>query len=473
MKKPKLFLKHEASPFQNRESRLRHDFNWDSLMQNFNGIFGYIDDFFVEIKQKMNEYDKQMNEYHERFNNDAASSSIDEVKNARKPLFKEPYVTLGERLNDMDNSLDVSDLSPQNIIKPEYQAGIARIKNEIDPKDFNILMITDTHWEENYNASRPYAAYGRTKYYDSLNHLSNAQQLDNMVDAFVCSGDNTESGARSLDVIRHEAKEFYLKASFNTAPTFLLLGNHDPGGSRLLNYGYDKAALPMDDYLHQNDFKKIWDTKESNYGEIRNGDSLYFYKDFPDKKIRLIGINTNDINETPTDDGFEKWLPIWTEAMQQEQLEWLANNAFKNVPEDYHVMVFGHAHLDPSLDGTNPNNHEHHINFDIMLNILNAFKNGKSYTASSTEEDYQVDFNVDFSEQGPRTLVGYFCGHVHQQLVKEYAGIKNYIFDNSFFEDTYDGTEKQDSWACIGIDTANRKIKVYGFGRTTDQEYVY
>lgn len=108
-----------------------------------------------------------------------------------------------------------------------------------------------------------------------------------------------------------------------------------------------------------------------------------------------------------------------------------------------------------------------------MLNLLNAFKNGQDYSGVSSIADFNVSVNAEFSAQGPRTLVGYFCGHLHQQIVKEYAGIKNYVFDNSFFEDTDDGTEKQDSWAVIAIDTANRKIKIYGFGRTTDQTYDY
>lgn len=381
---------------------------------------------------------------------------------------------LSDRLNEMEDGYgQVNKAIPDSTLQEAYKVGIDRTKSKMKSTDFNIGFITDTHWEENYDANRPYASYGRTKYYDSLNHLSNIQQLDGLVDTFICGGDNTESGSRSLDVIKKQSEIFALKASTVESDHFMLLGNHDQGSSRLINYGYEKDQLPFDDYIHQDDIKELWNINDNENGELRDGDSLYFYKDYPDKKIRLIGINTNDDPEIKTDGGYEKYLPIWLEAVRQKQLDWLANTALQNVPKDYHVVVFGHAHLDPSLDGSNPNNPERHVNFDILLNLLNAFKNGQDYSGVSSIADFNVSINADFSGQGPRTLVGYFCGHVHQQMVNEYAGIKNYIFDNSFFEDTDDGTEKQDSWAVIAIDTANRKIKIYGFGRTTDQTYDY
>ncbi|ANJ12793.1 metallophosphoesterase family protein [Lactiplantibacillus plantarum] len=381
---------------------------------------------------------------------------------------------LSDRLNEIEDGYgQVNRAIPDSTLQEAYKAGIDRTKSKMKSTDFNIGFITDTHWEENYNASRPYAAYGRTKYYDSLNHLSNIQQLDGLVDTFICGGDNTESGSRSLDVIKKQSEIFALKASTVESDHFMLLGNHDQGSSRLINYGYEKDQLPFDDYIHQDDIKELWSTNDNENGELRDGDSLYFYKDYPDKKIRLIGINTNDDPEIKTDGGYEKYLPIWLEAVRQKQLDWLANTALQNVPEDYHVVVFGHAHLDPSVDGSNPNNPERHVNFDILLNLLNAFKNGQDYSGVSSIADFNVSVNAEFSGQGPRTLVGYFCGHLHKQIVNEYAGIKNYVFDNSFFEDTDDGTEKQDSWAVIAIDTANRKIKIYGFGRTTDQTYDY
>ena len=405
---------------------------------------------------------------------DPGGTLLKEVIDARKPINDDAYPSLGNRLNAMEDGYDqVNKAIPDSILQEAYKSGIDRTESKIKSTDFNIGFITDTHWEENYNASRPYAANGRTNYYDSLNHLSNIQQLDGLVDTFICGGDNTESGSRSLDIIKKQSEIFALKASTVESDNFILLGNHDQGSSRLINYGYQKDKLPFDDYMHQDDIKELWSTNYNENGELRDGDSLYFYKDYPDKKIRLIGINTNDDPEIETDDGYEKYLPIWLEAIRQKQLDWLAKTALQNVPEDYHVVVFGHAHLDPSPDGSDPNNPERHVNFDILLNLLNAFKNGQDYSGVSSITDFNVSVNAEFSKQGPRTLVGYFCGHVHQQRVNEYAGIKNYIFDNSFFEGTDDGTEKQDSWAVIAIDTANRKIKIYGFGRTTDQTYDY
>lgn len=443
-------------------------------------------DWVSNLNKIIDKYSQWVNEAHsswEEFvdSNKEIIKSIDpggtllaEIIDARKPINDDAYPSLGNRLNAMEDGYDqVNKAIPDSKIREAYKLGIERTKSKIKNTDFNIGFITDTHWEENYDANRPYEVYGRTKYYDSLNHLSNIQKLDGLVDTFICGGDNTESGSRSLDIIKKQSEIFALKASTVESDNFLLLGNHDQGSSRLINYGYDKTQLPFDDYIHQDDIKELWSTNYNENGELRDGDSLYFYKDYPDKKIRLIGINTNDDPEIKTDDGYEKYLPIWLEAVRQQQLDWLANTALRNVPEDYHVVVFGHAHLDPSLDGSSHNNPERHVNFDILLNMLNAFKNGQDYSGVSSIADFNVSVNAEFSKQGPRTLVGYFCGHVHQQLVREYAGIKNYIFDNSFFEGTDDGTEKQDSWAVIAIDTANRKIKIYGFGRTTDQTYDY
>ncbi|MBF7115837.1 hypothetical protein ITQ90_10445, partial [Pediococcus pentosaceus] len=105
-------------------------------------------------------------------------------------------------------------------------------------------------------------------------------------------------------------------------------------------------------------------------------------------------------------------------------------------------------------------------------------KNGTSGTLTSSTTDFPV--NVDYSFANKGTLIGVFAGHTHTEEYRVINGI-NYVQNlnsvgcagNAEDRILYFDTKDEDSWSVIGIDTANKKVKLTKFGRGTDLDFTY
>ncbi|MFB8538213.1 BppU family phage baseplate upper protein [Enterococcus thailandicus] len=394
---------------------------------------------------------------------------LTEVIEARSNEFGETFSRLKNRINSFDAYEIEENSNYGNDIREEFLHALDELKNSLDTTKFNLLMCTDTHYEERYE---PYYEASNL----SLSHVSNAQYLSDVVDATVFNGDNCQSDSYELSMVLKQYETFVNKVlNFDSkSDVFLNIGNHCDGSGRAATHIRGRTLTP-DQIITDDMFKQLFRTSELRNKEKRlNNNSLYMFKDYEDKKIRLIMLNSEDIPETLTaENGRLKWMRWLTHSYSNEQLDWLATTALMNVPDDYHVMIVAHCPLQFGWDMASSTHH----NQELVLGILKAFRDGETYQGRSTDPDEEFSAIVDVSyvSQGPRNLIGFFAGHLHNERNYVVDGINNITCDSSIPDDDIRqiGKLNEDSQSIIQIDTQSRKINIIGFGAAQNRSYTY
>ena len=374
-------------------------------------------------------------------------NQINELKNQQKDLVGE--VT-------MDGSLQIGGESP----RPVFASSLAGIRNKIDKTNFNVLHMTDVHTDYGYNAG----AYTVAQYFWS--HITNIQTLQELADVAIYNGDNADCYLKDKEQSMIQQKKFAIKALRKASiPTFINVGNHD-NGSPSWKRDFNGKVFP-ENIITNEEFKDFYSTKEKLFDEVREEDSLYFYKDFPDKKIRVVGINTNDNNQDVLNsDGSYKYGSHDHFAVQEKQLKWLADVALK-IPADYQVLMFGHCPLQADIFD----------NRECIVNIIESFILGTNQPIKSVLADHEVDFTTSFSAQGPQTFIGYICGHYHDEGFNTFGNSVKFTqarcLNSCFNDETLINTENEDAWSVVSVDTDVKKVDLIGFGRATDRSFTY
>lgn len=347
--------------------------------------------------------------------------------------------------------------------KPFFKQSLEEFISNCDTSKFNMSIITDTHWDDVIETSYPSGNV-------SVSHYSNFLALNKVSDVQVVNGDNYDCRHLDLDASRlsYEALVSKLYDRELENDLFINLGNHDDGSDRFkLGYKYKNS-----DFFTEEQLKDITRTKDLKFGEKRkNGDSLYWYKDYPEHKIRVIGLWSQDMPEGLTDaEGNAKYKRIHTHAFRQEQLDWLANVALKNLASGYQVIITSHVPLYHGWQVTD----NAPINHDIVGGIIHAFMSGSAFTGNSTKTDFEINISADFSSQGPRKLVGWFSGHNHFYARYNWEGINIVIIDFSAGNNSGDlGTDKEDAISMIEVDTKTNAVTIKGWGRAASSSYTY
>ncbi len=249
-------------------------------------------------------------------------------------------------------------------------------------------------------------------------------------------------------------------------PVFRIKGNHDDN-----RWG---VQINSDSSLFINDSE--WtkscsaDWKNTMSGSTA-GEKQYYYRDFPEDKIRVIALDTQNIPYDP-----ETLKSGYTFGFEEEQLEWLAKEALdfsgKSDKGEWGVVFLMHA-----LAYDNGSNV---LNFGGFAAITAAFKNGTSGNYSSDTEPAKVNgVNYDFTNQGAMEIICILNGHTHCDGDGTMYGIK-YVTTACSLPDSSDckldrtiGTENEDLWDIITIDRNNKKIYTTRFGAGDDRELSY
>ena len=190
-------------------------------------------------------------------------------------------------------------------------------------------------------------------------------------------------------------------------------GNHDDAVYSLKTYPENPKLSSSDTYglLYSKNSEVVYDPEHYMEG--------YCYKDFPNQKVRVICLNT----EQGTGDGA---------VMEEHQLKWFAEEALDmSGKSDWSVITIAHHPLDYGMASL----------FKDAVNIVDAFIKGESrvYTTSVGKTGINLDFNGKNCQ-----YVGHFHGHTHGFSVvqmQKYTGKA----DNPY--------EKIDAWQ-LGIPNA-------------------
>jgi hypothetical protein len=361
-------------------------------------------------------------------------------------------------------------------ISADEKNALDKLRSTVDTSKFNLLFLNDPH----YGMQSDLMDYG-PRY--GINHLNTALYMDDLVDVIVSGGDNIDGHLNSIAGLVNDEQNYALELIYgspNHSDKFALRGNHDDGTLRLRNYRLGIQTSPdyFPDTIPEEQFKQHYMTGNLLFNEHRNnGDSLYFYKDYPDKKVRLIGLNSNDTPEDVKDsDGGVKYIGISNMGYRQEQLDWLANVALQNVPEDYATIVVVHAQATPTEnDDTDLSDgmKDHHTNQKQVVQILNDFKNGQSSVVTNNVKDWEVNVKTNFVTQGKRDLVAWIHGHLHYEESTTSNGFNDISCISSIPVTGFNQGSKNGGWSLFTLDRDNRRLNITGYGMATNRSFSY
>lgn len=389
-----------------------------------------------------------------------------EVIDSRKPEDKPAFPTLGERLNDFDRKVSnnsVPGLGSSQVyeffglgsIESYYMKRLKELALLNNTETFNMVAIMDNHHQmDQYSPN-------------SLKHYLNASFLTKLtkVDSIVLFGDNINGYYDRSRIINEtmQMTNLIFNAPDSEVDKFILRGNHDNGYGQGPN-GSSKKRKP-EEGISDDELKIFYKTNALINGEIRKSDSLYFYKDYEDYKIRLIGLDNFDIPKELNEDGTFKYNIIDQGGWGFEQLKWLATEAL-NVPIGYHVLITQHACVSGTMDKLQQ------FNTQVFLNIVEAFQNKNNISITIDGENIPLDY----SKNGGN-IIGIISGHRHENGHILKNGI-NYIDSSASLCYSGDnrrkvGTYTEDSWELINIDTNTRSLKLFKYGYGADRSFTY
>lgn len=409
-------------------------------------------------------------DFENRYNTQiAGNTNINEVIDARVPVDGEAHATLKERLDTMENKTvdSLGNIGFDDVgggIRAHFKPQITAMTRKLDQhkNNINIGQLTDTHyttrdvyWGPNNEAKM------------SLTHILNMGEVSDNLDFAVATGDNADPNIDKLSEAKKYNRDF--ATTFHTAlkcPTALLKGNHDDNSA----YLEGKTGVGLDYVMSDDDFAEVYQQDGSN-GEIRNGNSNYFYIDI--KGIRVIGLDSYDTLEVEDSDGNVKFPRLANSAFSAKQVKWLYEKALQT---DLPIIVFTHCPLKNTWGGGSGISANH----DAVRLLIEAYQTGKSGFITSTQEGYELELEYNFDK--PHDVIACIYGHRHTDNLDKHNGINHVVSQNSFAANapttdenyvSYLNTDNEDSWSVFSIDTKTRTVNWLKFGRGTDTTFTY
>lgn len=334
----------------------------------------------------------------------------------------------------------------------------------IEPEpDFKLGFITDSHYIDNSFPAR------ETRNYLHARNIAELSLLQD-IDLIVHGGDISYDYSTKQDLIScilKTTKELR-KAK---CPVAIVQGNHDTGDMSAFLKGRDPRLM-----ISPKEWGRLISIDNDNrvYGDFSRS---YYFKDFEDKKIRVIVLNTHDAWFLGDDEKVKynrgqniKGYPR-TEALKAEQLEWFATDALNFEGKDnYGVIIISHSNLTRDLRVGRPAP----VNYDVAEGLIVARKNKTRYASKPTEGDFGQNIQMDYSTANDVDIICCINGHSHEDIQIVRNGIT--FISTTCSRDKKDTSKLtgNDAWDVFNINTAEKKVKVKRFGtRGKDREFSY
>ena len=333
------------------------------------------------------------------------------------------------------------DTSIPEYYKNQYAAKLAEIKTALFGCDTSFVFFTDTHVAEN------------------VNHMSCAKLIPGIlqetgIDTVLFGGDAVWAYCSDKSVMLHQV--YRMMGCLNACKPYArnvcwVRGNHD--------FTYKVSADTADGYT------ATAAEERSLLRKYLPGDNLYYALEEPVSQVKLICLDTSD-NRLP--DNPTRYNAL-RKGMTQAQYNWLIGQLSDG---GKYIVVIGHIPLSTALD---PNGGD---SLAPLRGIMEAFAAKSTYSYSGTILDESLSINCNFTGN-TSTLVCYLSGHMH----KDANALENGILSITTTADytTNDDpnvvrtmeTQLEGAFDVIGIDTANRKIKMIRVGGGENREFSF
>ena len=299
------------------------------------------------------------------------------------------------------------------------------------------------------------------------------------VDAIVNGGDTCRYGREDMSYVYTELKSVANKIT-NKGKLINAVGNHDYNGIASVSQNESWTVTP----------EQIYNLLGSNLEEDTNitwgsKSRMYYYKDYPNKKFRLIVLNSSDAEHIFDESGVMLVNSLVNAGYRQDQLEWLANTALDFTDKtDWHTIVVSHVGWYGTEEGlTTPLL----INRDAVKAVVKNFIAGTSESITFTDTTtsnamFSVNIAVNFTTQGAMSFVGIFSGHNHKDLIIDDTtnGIHQVVTTCAYPGSTNDPLVDRtpNTYNAIAFDTiivnkTTRAVILKRFGAGEDRTYNY
>lgn len=341
----------------------------------------------------------------------------------------------------------------------------AKDKNLVSTKKAGILsfpFLTDVH---------DHPTYKRAYKYNILNMLGRMGTYD-----FICCGGDMLNYETKDELIENISEYNRLMTQGVQVPCFVLKGNHDASGE-------DVSAQDTSNILTDNEWYKLACSALDNECKMNPLEPYggYYYRDFEKSKIRVIFMNTSQIN------GLGEYLNPLNVIIKQDQVDWLCDYALNFADKgadktNWGVIILSHASVNVAEAGNSIGAQSR-----VIEHILYAFMNGTSYSGSDGTGIYEISADVDFTSQGEMEFICNICGHAHYDRVTTFSTLNRpCITVGSGMPDqstpSAEGatnptrtpnTITMELLDIISIDTVGRKIYCTRYGAGNDREVSY
>lgn len=395
--------------------------------------------------------------FDEKFNNKMSNEEVEALLLRGAVISKggkyyRPASFDNENVSFSDAAVNPKDITNSRYQLKYYQDFLNHI-NENTPNNKIVFGIqTDTHYSINAN-------YIENNFYNLVN-------LTKIIDFnFVCNlGDMVDGNSTVLTSKSDIKRALDIYKNINNTDFLYIKGNHD--NNTYYTYTNTKNRS-IKEIIEKEWFYENINLQCSHLNNVVVDKNVnYYFKDYG--KVRVICLDTQDLPEaTVNANGQLIFGSIYNAGIDQDQIDWLITAL--SVPSDYSVVILSHHSL---ADGEAYGNDNVH-NANVVRGILEAFKNGSSYSITNKPIDNTymvVSVNCDFSSYGRHDVIGNFAGHCHCDKTNIINGITYIQTDSSMYNSSKNKDERNmndhtsDVIDIPIVDLDNKQVTIYRFG---------